>query len=280
VGLEFELKIIFAKHFIVKTQRFQSMKQFVIILLTLGCMHTNGQAQVVNVESQRLQMDTQRVTAGINFALEYKDNNEETMLKIESAAVLQVKSKDRKNRFLFLANYALAHTTQEVVSNAGAIHFRYSRVLNPQWRWENFVQTQYDQLLHLKSRNLIGSGFRRKLLNTKGLTINAGSLYMFEHERTKENDAITVHKNHRLSSYLVFNIALPKELGEIISTTYWQPRLDLVSDFRISNNTSLNFHFTKHLDFATTWVVTYDSAPPLEVKRRTLSLNNSISYHF
>jgi hypothetical protein len=256
------------------------MKQFVIILLALGCIHTHGRAQVVNVESQRLQMDTQRVTAGINFALEYKDNNEETMLKIESAAVLQVKSKDRKNRFLFLANYALAHTTQEVVSNAGAIHFRYSRVLNPQWRWENFVQTQYDQLLHLESRNLIGSGFRRKLLNTKPLTITAGSLYMFEYERTKENDAITIHKNHRISSYLVFNLGLPNDLGEIITTTYWQPRIDLTSDFRISNNTSLNLHFTKHVDFSTTWVVTYDSAPPIDVKKRTISLNNSITYRF
>ncbi|MEY4934465.1 MAG: hypothetical protein RIS64_824 [Bacteroidota bacterium] len=243
-------------------------------------MHTHGQAQVVNVESQRLQMDTQRVTAGINFAFEYKDNNEETMLKIESAAVLQVKSKDKKHRFLFLANYALAHTTQDVISNAGAIHFRYSRVLNEHWRSESFVQTQYDQLLKLKSRNLMGSGFRRKLLNTKPLTINAGSLYMFEYEQTNENNETTVHNNHRISSYLVFNIGLPNDLGEIITTTYWQPRLDLASDFRISNNTSLNFHFTKHVDFATTWVITYDSAPPIDVKKRTISLNNSITYRF
>jgi Protein of unknown function, DUF481 len=278
--LESELNLIFANHFIFITQRFQLMKQFVLILLTLCCIHTHGQAQVVNVESQRLQMDTQRVTAGINFALEYKDNNEETMLKIESAAVLQVKSKDRKNRFLFLANYALAQATEDVVSNAGAIHLRYSRVLSPLWRSESFVQTQYDQLLRIQSRNLIGSGFRRKLLNAKHLTINAGSLYMFEYERTKEKDAINVNRNHRISSYLVFNLGLPNDLGEIITTTYWQPRLDLASDFRISNNTSLNFHFTKHVDFSTTWVLTYDSAPPIDVKKRTISLNNSITYRF
>ena len=256
------------------------MKQIILLLLTLSSFYTRGRAQVVNVESQRLQMDTHRIMSGFNFALEYKDNNEETMLKIESAAILQVKTKDRKNNFLFLANYALAHTTQEVINNVGALHLRYSRILNPQWRWESFTQTQYDQLLRLQSRNLIGTGLRRKILNSKALTINAGSLYMYEYERTKENDAITVHKNHRLSSYLVFNLGLPNDLGEIITTTYWQPRLDLFSDFRISNNTSLNFHFTKHIDFATTWIITYDSAPPLDVKRRTLSLNNSISYHF
>jgi hypothetical protein len=256
------------------------MKQIILVLLTLSCFYTQGRAQVVNVESQRLQMDTHRIMSGFNFALEYKDNNEETMLKIESAAIFQVKTKDRKNNFLFLANYALAHTTQDVINNVGALHLRYSRLLNPQWRWESFTQTQYDQLLRLQSRNLMGTGLRRKILNSKALTINAGSLYMYEYERTKENDAITVHKNHRLSSYLVFNLGLPNDLGEIITTTYWQPRLDLLSDFRISNNTSLNFHFTKHVDFATTWIITYDSAPPLDVKRRTLSLNNSISYHF
>jgi hypothetical protein len=71
------------------TQRFHQMKQFIYFLLLWSSICSQGQAQVVNVESQRLQMDTQRVTAGINFALEYKDNNEETMLKIESAAVWQ-----------------------------------------------------------------------------------------------------------------------------------------------------------------------------------------------
>jgi hypothetical protein len=256
------------------------MKQFVCFLLLWSSICSQGQAQVVNVESQRLQMDTQRVTAGINFALEYKDNNEETMLKIESAAVLQIKSRNRKNRFLFLAHYALAHTTQTVVSNAGAIHLRYSRVLSPQWRSESFVQTQYDQLLRIQSRNLMGTGFRRKILNINGLVMNAGSLYMFEYERTRENGGITVHQNHRISSYLAFNLGLPKDLGEIITTTYWQPRLDLAHDFRISNNTSLNFHFTKHLDFSTTWVWTYDSEPPVEVKKRTISFNNSITYRF
>ena len=109
------------------------------------------QAQVVNVESQRLQMDTQRVMAGINFALEYKDNNEETMLKIESAAILQMKTENRKNNFLFLANYALARATNEVINNVRAFHMRYSRILSPTWRWENFVQTQYDQLLRIES---------------------------------------------------------------------------------------------------------------------------------
>ena len=272
--------ITFVNKFISITQRFKQMKQFFFILITLCCIHAHLQAQVVNVESQRLQMDTQRITAGVNFAFEYKDNNEETMLKIESAAVLQVKSKDRKNRFLFLANYALAHTTQDVVSNAGAIHFRYSRVLNEKWRSESFMQTQYDQLLAIQSRNLIGTGFRRKLLNSKSLNINAGSLYMFEYERTKENGGITVNQNHRISTYLVFNLGLPNDLGEIITTTYWQPRLDLASDFRISNNTSLNFHFTKHVDFSTTWVLTYDSAPPIDVKKRTISINNSITYRF
>jgi hypothetical protein len=256
------------------------MKPIFFIFMCVILTQMELKAQVVNIESQRLQMDTQRIMAGINFALEYKDNNEETMLKIESAAILQVKTENRKNNFLFLANYALARATNEVINNVRAFHVRYSRVLSPTWRWENFVQTQYDQLLRIESRNLIGTGFRHKVLNTKDLTINAGSLYMFEYEQTRENDAITLHQNHRLSSYLVFNIALPNDLGEIITTTYWQPRFDRWSDFRISNNTSLNFHFTKHLDFATNWVLTFDSAPPLEVKRRTLSLNNSILYRF
>jgi hypothetical protein len=231
-------------------------------------------AQVVNIESQRMQMDSHRVASSLNAALEYKDNNEETMLKVDITGILQVKSKNFKNNFLFLVNYGLAQATDVTVSNMGAMHFRYSRKFDKRWRSESFIQHQYDQLLKLKSRTLIGSGIRYKLFTSEKLTINLGSLYMYEYEQTLENEAITLHRDHRLSSYCVFNIALPRQLGEIISTTYWQPRLDSWHDFRLANQTNLNIHITKQLDFTTNWVITYDTNPPIDVKKRTLSLNN------
>lgn len=257
------------------------MQKLFVLLLVCAVISTKGFAQVVNIESQRMQMDSNRFVSSLNVALEYKDNNEETMLKVEGTGILQFKSRDFKENFLLLANYGLAQATDVTVNNMGAIHFRYSHKFNQKWRSESFIQTQYDQLLKIKSRTLIGTGARYKLLTNHALTINVGSLYMYEYEETHDlDDAIIYHCDHRLSSYCVFNISLPRNLGEIITTTYWQPRLDKFNDFRLANQTSMNIHITKQLDFTTSWTIAYDQEPPPDVKKRTVSLNNSILYHF
>lgn len=257
------------------------MQKLFVLLLVCAVISIKGFAQVVNIESQRMQMDSNRFVSSLNVALEYKDNNEETMLKVEGTGILQFKSKDFKENFLLLANYGLAQATDVTVNNMGAIHFRYSHKFNQKWRSESFIQSQYDQLLKIKSRTLVGTGARYKLLTNNALTINLGSLYMYEYEETHDlDDEIIYHRDHRLSSYCVFNISLPRNLGEIITTTYWQPRLNKFHDFRLSNQTSMNIHITKQLDFTTSWTITYDQEPPPDVKKRTVSLNNSILYHF
>ncbi len=257
------------------------MQKLFSLLLLCAVIVASGQAQVVNIESQRMQMDSNRFVASLNLAFEYKDNNEETMLKVEGTGILQFKSKNLKENFLLLANYGLAQATDVNINNMGVVHFRYSHKFNKKWRSESFMQTQYDQLLKIKSRTLLGSGIRYKLLAINNLAINVGSLYMYEYEETHDIDeAILYHRDHRLSSYCVFNIALPRHLGEIITTTYWQPRLDKLHDFRLANQTSMNIHITKQLDFSTSWVLTYDEEPPPDVKKRTISMNNSLLYHF
>ena len=74
-----------------------------------------------------------------------------------------------KNKHLLLLINDLKYTRgKETYANFGMSHLRYSyRIGNTGWKWENYTQIQYNQLLLQKVRALIGSGLRAKLADLK-----------------------------------------------------------------------------------------------------------------
>ena len=81
------------------------------------------------------------------------------------------------------------------------------------------------------------------------------------YEREKEATIpIVRHSDVRNSSYISFTW-LPKDYLEMISTTYFQPRLSQFNDFRILNQISFKVKATPHFSLSVKWNYLHDKAP-------------------
>ncbi|MDI1315761.1 DUF481 domain-containing protein [Flavobacterium sp.] len=236
-------------------------------------------AQLVNIESQRIQKDSLRFVLIADLTYNSQKNNDESLTFFSIAATTQLKSKSLKKLYLLLVSSDYAIANGQKLSNSGLFHFRYNHRINKYLKLEAFTQMQYNQIQDLKSRTLIGAGPRLKILGEKSAKLYFGSLYMFEYEKTLDN-SITKFDFHRISSYFSVSLDLPKKVGELVSVTYYQPRLDLFTDFRISNQSSLNLNLTSKIVFSNNVNLMYDAVPPNGVTRFNINYCSGIKFIF
>ncbi len=89
-----------------------------------------------------------------------------------------------------------------------------------------------------------------------------------------------IRRDFRGSTYLSFSL-YPTETLSIISTSYYQPRLDKFNDYRFSSNTSILFEIYKNLAFKTNFNFNYDAFPVSDAIPQTqFELTNGILYSF
>jgi hypothetical protein len=188
-----------------------------------------------------------------------------------------VQYKSPKSLYLFLGSYGFLKGNGTKLIDNVFIHFRYNYKLNRFLRWEAFTQLQNNKITGISSRFLIGTGPRFKLMDTKFAHIYTASLIMYEREDETTNDII--HNNIRNSSYISFTIA-PNNQLELISTTFFQPRLDDLNDFRILNQASIRVKAAKRIGVRINWNYLNDSRPVQGVPSVNYSLSTGFDYNF
>jgi hypothetical protein len=99
---------------------------------------------------------------------------------------------------------------------------------------------------------------------------------MYEDEQTSA-DQIINNQHHRLSAYLSGGINLNEHVG-LNNTTYFQPRVDIWSDFRISTVTQFFARVSTQLSFNINFSLVYDSRPPETVPLRMFDLTAGFGY--
>jgi hypothetical protein len=242
-----------------------------IILLIFG-FTLNSQAQLVNIESQRVQSDSVRTITVLDLLYNYQNNNNEELSLINFSATHQYKTKDLKNYFLLLGNIDYSLANGEELSNSGLIHFRYNRKLNTRLRIEAFSQYQYNKILGIESRNLIGIGPRYKINKSDKMVFYIGSLLMQEFEKASDNTKTMSYQ--RLSSYLSISIKNKAKTLEFTSVVYYQPNINLWKDYRLSNQTTLAFNISSKLQFVNSINYGFDSYAPTNISKQNIILSN------
>lgn len=256
------------------------MKKIIIytIFIALLLLDTKfSLAQIVNVESARMQSDTTgwMGNSGISFSL---NQSVQKIVDVEFDNHIQYKAKKNKDLWLLLTSYGFQKGgTQKFVNNSLG-HLRYNHKLNPWLRWEAFTQLQNNLITQIRSRFLLGTGPRFKILSTNLIKLYAATLLMYERER--ENTKPTVlHNDIRSSSYISFTITPQKEI-EIISTTYYQPLIKKISDWRVLNQATVKLKFGKHFRFSLLWDYLHDRYPAGTAPKTTYSLKSGVDYEF
>lgn len=222
--------------------------------------------QIVNIENKRIYEDTSGWSGSVdgNFSI---TQNGPTLYSMGIRPRVQYKS--RKNYYLLISDVGYTASKETSYANQGMTHFRYARRIdNGPWKWESFAQIQYNILLNQRVRALGGTGLRLKVVDTLNIRFFAGSSIFYEYEELTV-DGI-VNSNVRWSNYLSWFIHT-KSGFNFTGITYFQPRLDLIEDFRFSGQYSLSQAINKRLDIRFEFNLFYDAAPPSNVRATVFS---------
>lgn len=228
----------------------------------MGCLylfiHFASSAQIVNVESARMQSDTVGWLGSFGAAFSMTKNT----VKIFGAtadAHLQYKTSNDQGLWLIMGNYNFLKVSDRRFLSDGLFHLRYNRKINEWLRWEFFGQFQNNDITQIDSRILAGTGPRFKLAKLPRFKLYVASLLMYEKEKEATSPAVR-HSDLRSSSYLSFTW-LPRDYLEMISTTYFQPRLKKFSDYRLMNQLMFKVKATPHFSLTVRWNYLKDKFP-------------------
>ncbi len=230
------------------------MKRF--FLLIVSSITVTLFSQVVNIESQRIHTDTTGWDGTVEAGFSVNQNNT-VLLSATTNAHVQYKTK--KDVYMLLGNWRFTNGGTNRFVNDGMAHFRYNHSFTKWLKLEAFTQVQYNQLLNLRFRYLVGMGPRFKMVDKPYLKLYSGLAYMFEYEENVGPD--TVEYNNRFSGYISWTIE-PNKNFSFVATTYYQPKITGWDDFRISGNYSLRFKAFKRLAFKIEFIFLYDSRRP------------------
>lgn len=234
------------------------MKKYFFLLATIFFCQNVG-SQIVNIESQRIHTDTTGFDGTVEGGFSVNQNNS---LLVSATTTAHVQYKTKKDLYMVIGNWRFTNGGTSRFVNDGMAHFRYNHKFTNWLRLEAFTQVQYNQLLNLRLRYLVGMGPRFKMVDKKYMRMYTGVLYMFEYEHDVSPD--TLEYNNRLSTYLSWTID-PNPNFSFIATTYFQPKLTDWADFRISGNYAIKFKAFKRLAFKVEFSFLYDAAPPVGI---------------
>lgn len=248
------------------------MKHLLFALFTLSVAALN--AQVLNIERQRIKTDTTGWSGSGGLSVNLLSN---TRRFTEIALGVHLQYKTDRSLILALSDYEIIKSETDDFSNKGMQHFRYNYKLNKVVTWEAFTQAQFNKVLNLKFRGLLGSGPRFKILGLESFRIYSGIAWMLEYEIPEGN--LKAETNNRFSSY----ISLTFKVGDgfsLINTTYFQPKISFFGDRRIANNTDLVFKITKHLSYALSFEHLTDTQPMPGTPSTVYALKNKLLLDF
>jgi Protein of unknown function, DUF481 len=248
---------------------------FPFFLLFICCGSFYSSAQIVNIESSRMQSDTVGWMGSIGAAVSLTQNTDK-IFQANLESHLQYKTRNDLGLWLILGNYGFLKINKERFVSDGLVHVRYNRKVNEWLRWEFFGQYQNNVITQIDSRVLLGTGPRFKLIKKNTFRLYAASLFMYEMENERTTPVIK-HNDFRNSSYLSFTW-LPQKNIELVSTTYFQPLLKKFSDYRIMNQVALNLKATSHFEISVKWNYLHDRFPAGTAPRTTYNIATGITY--
>ena len=234
------------------------------------------QAQVINVETLRKKTDSAKWTGSVSLDASLIKNKND-IFKIATKADIQYNNK--KELWLFINDLNFEKAAGESFVNKGTQHLRYNYKITETIKMEAFAQAQYDAISEIDFRGLVGLGPRLKLSSNNDYRFYLGTLVMYEYEKASEIEDSRTHKDFRASTYLSFSL-YPTETIGIISTSYYQPRLDAIKDFRVSTTTSVLLKILDNLAFKTTFTYNYDAYPVVTIPKSQYELTNGLLFTF
>jgi len=233
-------------------------------------------SQVVNIEEQRITgtNDSTRwyghLRGGVSLAKVQQQS-------LQLQAQVKVQYKADPHLTLLLLNVNLLRAGNQDFARQAFAHLRYNYKLSKTWTWEAFTQVQTSPIQLLEQRNLFGTGARWRLLKSKNgrQRIYLGAAWLWEHNRfTKPFEPSSWHR----SSNYISTTFRPNKKMVLIQTTYWQPVLGLIRNYRLSAEWLMKVDLTKKLAFTIDFEYGIDKNLPKGAPAETYAWRNGLSW--
>jgi hypothetical protein len=242
------------------------MLRVVVLLVALAA--SRAEAQIVNVQGQLAKSpDKDGITGQVESKFDWRTGNSPVFQIGGAGAVIM-----HRGKFLGLAvlKGEYGESRDVVLSQKSFEHVRARYSIDCRWKWEVFLQHEYDRFRRLSVRAIAGTGPALQLVHTKPVSVLAGASYLFEIEQL-DNRMGTIDAGdrtvfHRASVYLT---AVEKAGPHValVQTFYAQPRLDEPDDFRLLADLSITTKLSKHVALTDGFTIAYDRTPPDGVVR-------------
>ena len=249
--------------------------RYLIALIFIAAIHSTLFAQIVNVESQRMQKDTTGWFGNFGSGFLFERNAVKVVAINVSA---YVEYQNRKSDYLFYANYSLLEGNGHSLNDNTFYHVRYNYKLSRPLHWEAFTQLQQNDITGIKFRRLVGTGPRFKLVESKKFILHAATAVMYEYEK-EETTPVISHNDIRSTSYISLNYK-PSENAEITGAVFYQPLFRNYHDYRVLNEITAKLKLVKHFSFKVVWYYLHDSKPAAGTPKFNYSISNGIQYDF
>ncbi len=173
----------------------------------------------------------------------------------------------------------LAYALGEVVSDKSFANMRH------RWQFAEpvsafvFVQADHNALRALRIRDLAGAGLDTRIWRNEWTEAHLGVSMMAEHQvhldGFVDDDAGIFARN---SDYLT--VAIKSDKVALASTTFFQPRVDDLSNWRALEELVFTVNIGKHLDWNAKAKLEHDNSPPVDIERMDLAVTSGLVVKF
>ncbi|MBL7810280.1 MAG: DUF481 domain-containing protein [Saprospiraceae bacterium] len=247
-------------------------------ILAFGLFCTDLPAQIVNIEEQRITGTSDTVhwyghLRGSSSFVKVKNQS----FQFQSQVKVQYKSDP--HMLLLLLNAAWLRAGGTDISRQAFAHLRYNYKLSETWTWEAFSQIQNSPVQLLQQRVLAGTGVRWRALKSKNgrQRIYLGAAWLWE-ENLFSGDAPS-NSWHRSSNYISSTFRAGKHAA-LIQTTYWQPVIGYIRNYRLSSEWVLKVDLNKHLALTIEFDYSVDQNLPQGAPKEFIAWRNGLAFQF
>jgi hypothetical protein len=162
------------------------------------------------------------------------------------------------------------------VLNDGVQYLRYSYHFKDFLDLEAFGQGQYNEIIKIRGRYLMGIGPRLHIFDSEkdSVKLHLSAHYMREYE---EETTGKTNRHHRLNSVLAFGWPINEKIN-LNLIAYYQPDVENFKDFRFSSEASIQIKILKRLTFKYSMAWFYDENPPEGINRVFYNIRNSLLF--
>ncbi len=249
--------------------------RYILCSLIIAVSYSKSFAQIVNVESRRVQTDTTGWFGSFGTGFLFEKNVLE-VININADAYLEYQTP--KSVFIGMGSYNFLRGNGKSLYDNTFYHVRYNYKINKWLHWEAFTQLQHNDITGIKLRRLAGTGPRFRIAASKKISLHVATAAMYEYEREK-TDPVIYHNDIRSTSYLSLNFK-PSENVSLSGTVFYQPLFRNAHDYRVLNEIKAKFKIVKHLSFKVTWYYLHDSKPAANTPKYNYSISNGVEYSF